>query len=190
MSLHSVGLSLVNTVPEELLYTYVYQIEANYKVTKNHEQGCIRIKDIQVYTFPLLLRIRLLLNNINPCSLLLALWSILVSIIRPMMTNPRFKRISNWFLKIITIMCLVPVVWFPMKIKRCLSFIVVSIGIHSFCHWLWMDRNTMDKNRTNIEGGVVFMDKLIIKIDENYMYKVYDTLKEFSVYIFYSFFHY
>lgn len=47
-----------------------------------------------------------------------------------------------------------------------------------------MDRNTMDKNRTNIEGGVVFMDKLIIKIDENYMYKVYDTLKEFSVYIF------
>lgn len=48
----------------------------------------------------------------------------------------------------------------------------------------------MDKNRTNIEGGVVFMDKLIIKIDENYMYKVYDTLKEFSVYIFYSFFHY
>lgn len=53
-----------------------------------------------------------------------------------------------------------------------------------------MNRNTMDKNRTNIEGGVVFMDKLIIKIDENYMYKVYDTLKEFSVYIFYSFFHY
>lgn len=73
LSLHSVGLSLVNTVPEELLYTYVYQIEANYKVTKNHEQGCIRIKDIQVCTFPLLLRIRLLLNNINPCSLLLAL---------------------------------------------------------------------------------------------------------------------
>ena len=53
-----------------------------------------------------------------------------------------------------------------------------------------MDRNTMDKNRTNIEGGVVFMDKLIIKIDENYMYKVYDTLKELSVYIFYSVFHY
>ena len=40
----------------------------------------------------------------------------------------------------------------------------------------------MDKNRTNIEGGVVFMDKLIIKIDENYMYKVYDTLKNSAIF--------